>query len=171
MAQSSQPHKIAVLVFVSLADGRLLLLRRAKSPNRGLWSPIGGKLETETGESPFECARRETAEEIGLQVNDEDLHLFAIIAEKAYEGQGHWLLFLFNCKVPCPSLPPPGPEGEFAAFHRSEIDRLPLPDTDRIALWPLYDQERNGFCCLRADCAKPGSPVLQVEQRIPAGRS
>ena len=56
------PYKIAVLVFLENAAGDHLLLLRAKPPNLGSWSPIGGKLETATGESPFECAVRETAE-------------------------------------------------------------------------------------------------------------
>jgi len=49
------PYKLAVLVFVENTAGEHLLLLRAKPPNLGVWSPIGGKLETATGESPFEC--------------------------------------------------------------------------------------------------------------------
>ena len=52
-----------------------------------------------TGESPFECAVRETREETGLEVATDDLHLFSIIAEKAYEGQSHWLMFLSGPKA------------------------------------------------------------------------
>ena len=51
-------YKIAVLVFLENAAGEHLLLLRAKAPNLGAWSPIGGKLETAVGESPFECAVR-----------------------------------------------------------------------------------------------------------------
>ena len=58
-------HKLAVLVFMENAAGEHLLLLRAKPPNLGVWSPIGGKLETALGESPFECAVREVAEETG----------------------------------------------------------------------------------------------------------
>ena len=57
------PFKISVLVFVKDKNGRLLLIRRAKEPNKDCWSPIGGKLEMVGGESPFECAVRETKEE------------------------------------------------------------------------------------------------------------
>jgi 8-oxo-dGTP diphosphatase len=160
------PYKIAVLVFVHDAQGRQLLLRRAKSPNQGLWSPIGGKLEMSTGESPFECACRETQEEIGLTVEDSDLHLFAMIAEKSYEGSGHWLLFLFDCRKPCPHLPPPGPEGSFAYHTRSEIEELDLPHTDRAALWPIFDRHRDGFVSLRADCAPRDTLRVIVEQSM-----
>jgi 8-oxo-dGTP diphosphatase len=163
------PHKISVLVFLRDAAGRHLLIERARSPNAGLWSPVGGKLETGWGESPHECAARETREETGLEVRIADLHLFAMIAERAYEGGAHWLMFLFDCRRKVRGLPPPIEEGRFAFHSRQEIDALPLPETDRAALWPVYDRHRDGFVALRADCT-PGGPLkVIVEQRI-AGR-
>ena len=99
-------HRTAVLVFMENAQSELLLLLRAKPPNLGVWSPPGGKLETTLGESPFECAARETREETGIVAGPEDFHLFAMISEKAYEGEAHWLLFLFRLKRPVTSLPP-----------------------------------------------------------------
>jgi 8-oxo-dGTP diphosphatase len=157
-------YKVAVLVFVENEAGEHLLLLRSKAPNRGVWSPIGGKLEMDRGESPFECAQRETEEEIGLRTERRDLRLFAMIAEKAYEGQSHWLLFLFRCLRPISALPPAISEGSFGFFPRSAIDALPIPETDRTALWPVYDAYRDGFAALKADCA-PGKPVkIEIEQ-------
>lgn len=157
-------YKIAVLVFIENPAGEHLLLLRAKAPNLGRWTPIGGKLETATGESPFECAVRETAEETGHAVTTADLHLFGLIAEKAYEGESHWLLFLFRCTRPIHDLPPAMAEGRFGFFSRAAIDALPLPDTDRTALWPIWDRYRHGFVALRADCA-PDQPLhLAIEQ-------
>jgi 8-oxo-dGTP diphosphatase len=161
------PYKIAVLVFLENAAGEHLLLLRAKPPNLGVWSPIGGKLETAIGESPFECAVRETQEETGFKVLQKDLHLFAMIAEKAYEGESHWLLFLFRCKKPIPALPNDITEGRFGFFGRAAIDALPIPETDRVALWPTYDRYRDSFVALRADCA-PGRPLrVEIEQVTP----
>jgi 8-oxo-dGTP diphosphatase len=94
VSAANLPYRIAVLVFLEDISGRHLLMLRAKPPNQGIWSPIGGKLETATGESPHECAVRETREETRHEVTTADLHLFGMIAEKAYEGQSHWLLFL-----------------------------------------------------------------------------
>jgi len=162
-------HKLAVLVFVENAAGEHLLLLRAKPPNLGVWSPIGGKLETAHGESPFECAVRETHEETGLAVTPADLHLFALIAEKAYEGESHWLMFLFRCRKPIGALPPPITEGRFGFFSREAVRQLAVPETDRNALWPIYDQYRDRFVALRADCA-PGQPVrIEIEEITPAG--
>jgi 8-oxo-dGTP diphosphatase len=157
-------YKIAVLVFLENAQGEHLLLLRTKAPNKGVWSPVGGKLETGIGESPFECAVRESREETGMAAAPGDLHLFAMIAEKAYEGDSHWLLFLFRCKKPVPGLPPDIAEGRFGFFTRAAIGELPIPETDRTALWPIYDRYRDGFVALKADCA-PGRPVrVEIEQ-------
>lgn len=167
MSVAGFPYKIAVLVFLENEAGQQLLLHRAKAPNRGNWSPIGGKLEVATGESPFECAARETFEETGFAIRPADLHLFAMIAEKAYEGQSHWLLFLFRCKRPIPELPPDMEEGRFGFFSRSELDRLALPETDRTALWPIFDKYQDKFVAMRVDCA-PGRPLdVVIEQIVP----
>jgi 8-oxo-dGTP diphosphatase len=161
-------YKIAVLVFLENTAGDHLLLLRAKPPNLGVWSPIGGKLETSVGESPFECAVRETQEEIGLEITTADLHLFAMIAEKAYEGETHWLMFLFRCRRPITTLPPEILEGQFGFFSRHAIDALPIPETDRRALWPIYDRYRDRFVALKADCA-PHQPVrVEIEEITPA---
>lgn len=58
----------AVAVAVFDADGRVLLLRRADSGN---WTLPGGTMEMD--ESLVECARREVAEECGLDVRIESL--------------------------------------------------------------------------------------------------
>lgn len=164
MSTPALSYKIAVLVFLENQAGQQLLMLRAKPPNLGVWSPIGGKLETAQGESPFECAVRETWEETGHRVNAADLHLFAMIAEKAYEGQAHWLMFLFRCRKPLASLPPDIAEGKFGFFTRAEVDQLPLPETDRSALWPIYDRYRDRFVALKADCA-PGRPIaVEIEE-------
>ncbi|MBI5768170.1 MAG: NUDIX domain-containing protein [Verrucomicrobia bacterium] len=168
MSNSPLSYKLAVLVFLENHAGQHLLLLRAKAPNLGVWSPIGGKLETAHGESPFECAIRETHEETGHIVTAADLHLFAMIAEKAYEGQSHWLMFLFRCKKPLTARPPDISEGKFGFFTRAEIDSIPLPETDRNALWPIYDRYRDRFVSLRADCA-PGKPIhVEIEEITPA---
>jgi len=164
MASPSLSHRIAVLVFLENTTRQQLLMLRAKPPNLGVWSPIGGKLETAQGESPFECAARETFEETGLQVSVRDFHLFAMIAEKAYEGQSHWLMFLFRCLRPIGEMPPAIPEGRFGFFSRQAIDELPIPETDRAALWPIFDRHGDHFVALRADCT-PGRPVrIEIEE-------
>ncbi|MGF1447991.1 MAG: NUDIX domain-containing protein [Opitutales bacterium] len=164
-AASGLPFRISTLIFLRNAAGELLLLERRKAPNLGCWSPIGGKLEMAQGESPFECAAREVGEEAGLAVTLADLHLFGMISEKGYEGSGHWLLFLFDCRKPLPTLPPAFDEGHLAFFERPAVDGLRIPETDRQLIWPLYDERRDAFTVLRADCNPANNLNITVEER------
>jgi len=159
------PYKISVLVFLREARGRHLLIKRSKAPNMGCWSPIGGKLEMALGESPFECAIRETKEEAGLEVSEKDLHLFGYIAEKNYEGGGHWLMFLFDCRKILPALPADGDEGEFAFFTREEINSLAIPPSDKILVWPWHDSHSKSFVALRAAWETELPMDVVVEQK------
>ena len=65
------------------------------------------------------------------------------------------------------ALPHEISEGRFGFFTRAAIDALPIPETDRNALWPIYDRYRDRFVALRADCA-PGKPVqVDIEEITP----
>ena len=161
------PFKISTLVFVRNPAGDHLLIQRRKAPNLGCWSPIGGKLDMHTGESPYECARREVMEEIALELADDDLHCFGYISEKSYEGTGHWLMFLFDCKRRLQTLPPNIDEGRFAFFSRAAIDSLQIPESDRTLLWPYYDDCAHGFVGLRANCDPRGQLHLVEELKLP----
>ncbi|MEM8550248.1 MAG: NUDIX domain-containing protein [Verrucomicrobiota bacterium] len=158
------PFRISVLLFIHNPAGELLLIERRKVPNMGCWSPIGGKLEMDCGESPFECAIREAKEEAGMELTEGDLHLFGMVSEKGYEGTGHWLMFLFDIKKPLTYLPETIDEGRMAFYTRAQVDTLKLPETDRILLWPYYDSHRTRFLAMRADCHTAGSPQIVVEE-------
>lgn len=63
----SPVHKIRVVAAVAERGGRFLVCRRpAHKRHGGLWEFPGGKLEP--GESPQAAARRELAEELGVEV-------------------------------------------------------------------------------------------------------
>ena len=118
------PYKIATLLYCFNERDEILLLERAQEPNRGLWSPCGGKLKMDIGESPYACACREAHEEIGMELRASDLHLAGLISEHGYQGQTHWLMFLFEVKVKLKTLPPPMSEGRFEFFPREKISSL-----------------------------------------------
>ncbi|MEV1293346.1 NUDIX domain-containing protein [Pseudonocardia sp. NPDC049635] len=65
MTDSSR-HIACVGGIVHDPDGRLLLVRRANEPGRGLWSVPGGRVEP--GEDERAAVVRELAEETGLTV-------------------------------------------------------------------------------------------------------
>jgi len=160
-------HKISTLVILQNSQKEFLLLKRAKSPNKGYWSPIGGKLDTAHGESPHQCAVRETLEETGFEIETSDLHLFAMAAEQAYEDKNHWLLFIFHCIKPIDFTPPAISEGHFDFFSRQEIDTLSIPKTDQKLLWEIFDEHRNGFVALSAACSPAHDLQIRLEESLP----
>lgn len=118
----------------------------------------------DTGESPFECALREAREEAELTLSEKDLHLFGMIAEKNYESATHWLMFLFDCKKRIDRLPRNIPEGDFDFHAPDAIDHIPVPETDRIALWPAYFKYQNRFVSMRADCDPASEIQIAIEE-------
>src|ERR1035437_3564522 len=101
------PYKLATLLYCFNEQDDVLLLERAQEPNLGLWSPCGGKLHTDIGESPYACACREASEELGVALSPSDLHLTGLVSEHGYQGQSHWLMFLFEVKRRLTRLPAP----------------------------------------------------------------
>jgi 8-oxo-dGTP diphosphatase len=151
------PYKIATLLYCFNQQDEILLMERTKEPNRGLWSPCGGKLDTKTGESPYACACREAFEELGLTITAADLHLTGLVSEHGILGQAHWLMFLFEVKTLLETVPPPHREGRFAFFTKAAINSLNVPATDLEQIWPLFWKHRGGF--FAAHCrTTPGQP-------------
>ncbi len=151
---SGLPYKIAVLCYLFDRDGRVLLLHRRKPPNLELYSPIGGKLEQSVGESPASCAVREILEETGLEIGLTRLHLTGIVSESGYEGQAHWLMFLYEVLGPVDVAQTTFDEGVLEWHDPRSIDNLPLPQTDREVIWPLFWQYRGKFFSVHIDCGR-----------------
>lgn len=159
------PYKLACLCDLRDARGRVLLIRRKKSPNLGLCSPIGGKLDMHTGESPAQCAQREILEEAGIHVPLDRLHLGGLIAETAFEGEGHWLLFYYRVLGPVEVEERDMREGRLEWFEHDAIADLPLPETDRQVIWPLI-RANEGPAALGGDPhARPGFFVVHIDCR------
>lgn len=157
------PYRIACLCDLRDQDGRILLLRRIRTPNQGLCSPIGGKLDVAHGESPAQCAQREILEEAGIHVPIERLHLIGMVSEAAFEGSGHWLMFVYRVLGPVEVEPRDMREGRLDWFDLDGLDALPLPETDRKIIWPLIRKAeattgpggRPGFFAVHIDCTGP----------------
>ena len=166
------PYKIAVLCDLRDAEGRILLIRRAKAPNFGLCSPIGGKLDMETGESPAQCARREIMEEAAIEGDSGGLKRAGMISEASFEGQGHWLIFWYTVLGPVEVEAQTIREGSLEWHRPEDLDALPLPETDRRVIWPLVtdhvpDQRGpRGFFAVHIDCSD-GQIRWTVEQTAP----
>ncbi len=159
--------QISTLLYAFDAADRVLLLSRAREPNRGLWSPPGGKIEP--GEAPHLGARREAAEELGLDLDPSDLHLAGLVSEAAPPGGTHWLMFLYEVRPRLARVPPPIGEGAFAFFHRAEIDGLELPSTDREFIWPQFWRHRGGFFAAHCEMHPSGGATWQLLESRTAG--
>jgi 8-oxo-dGTP diphosphatase len=158
------PHKISTLLYGFNERDETLLLQRKRPPNQGLWSPCGGKLNTAEGESPHACGCREALEETGLRLKPTDLHLTGLVSEYGYEGQAHWLMFLFEIKPRLHALPPPHAEGVFGFFPKAALKDLALPSTDRDFIWPLFWRNRGGFFAAHCHCHEQGRFSWALEQ-------
>lgn len=155
--------RIGTLLYFRDELGRLLLIRRKRPPNLGLWCAVGGKLEMATGESPYECAVREAAEEVGVELETRDLALRCILSEKDYEGTGHWLMFVYQVTAPLKSLPRQIEEGEFRFFERVALEGASMPELDRRILFERIFQDEKSLHLLRSDGAT--SPLVE-ESRV-----
>jgi len=171
-ALTTLPYKIACLCDLRDEQGRVLLLHRIKEPNKGMCSPIGGKLDMASGESPAQCARREIHEEAGIDVPIERLQLIGLISERAYEGKTNWLIFYYRVLGSVQVQSGVMGEGELAWHEPSELEKLPIPDTDRKIIWPLVRRVeaaatpdgRPGFFAVHIDCDARGTLSWTVEQ-------
>ena len=144
-----------MLCYLYDEDNRLLLLRRNKEPNKEKYSPIGGKLEASIGESPHACAIREIHEESGVVVGPCDIRLSGMLAETAYEGETHWLIFLYEVtrtiavdEITTMDID----EGTLEWVPVDEVVAKNIPNTDRNIIWPLVKQHRGGFFAIDIDC-------------------
>lgn len=104
----------------------VLLLKRNRMPQRGLWTAPGGKLEQ--GESPDECVIREVQEETGLLITAPELRAVVTIYDRDYPI--HWLLFIYKCESFSGDLRPHTEEGELRWITLDDLDAYPRPYAD-----------------------------------------
>ena len=108
-------------------DGEVLLIRRGKAPNHGMWSLPGGAQEV--GEPAENAARRELMEETGVTVGT--LHLAAHVDSITHDPDGrvryHYTIIDFAARWQ--SGTPLG------ASDAAEARFVPLADIAAYNLW------------------------------------
>lgn len=75
-----------------IQEGRLLLVRRAHEPQKGMLDIPGGYCQPQ--EHPEEACKRELREELGVEIEITDLH--GVYAPTPYEYQGN---IQYNCDL------------------------------------------------------------------------
>ncbi|MEO6694458.1 MAG: NUDIX domain-containing protein [Ignavibacteria bacterium] len=127
--------KLATLLYIINTRGEYLLMKRLKSPNKGLMSPPGGKLDIISAESPLDCSIREAFEECHLTTCASDWKLRGILTEKDYPDIGNIMIFLMELKFFIDILPKACNEGEFFFIHPDDFNKYEIPVTDKLFLW------------------------------------
>jgi 8-oxo-dGTP diphosphatase len=96
MAISDQPNRPQLAVSaVIFRDGKVLLVRRARSPGKGFYSLPGGRVEF--GESLHTALTREVDEETGLRIEILGLAGWREVLPSA-AGGGHYLIMSFAAR-------------------------------------------------------------------------
>lgn len=117
------------------ADRAVLLLRRARPPQQGLWSAPGGKMHF--GEAPDECVVREFLEETGLHLQQPQLRAIVTVVDTAWPI--HWLLFIYRAEQHTGTLATTD-EGELRWVPLDALADYPRPYADQQH-WPHIQQE------------------------------
>jgi 8-oxo-dGTP diphosphatase len=121
-------HKQPAVLNILKNDNRLLLLKRLKEPNKGKFTPIGGKLDP--FESPYAAVIRETREETGILVTD--IRYCGIMVETSPTNY-NWICFTYLSEIDFLD-PPECSEGELVWINYAELLKVPTPATD----WHIY---------------------------------
>jgi len=113
---------VAVGGLVFDADGRVLLVERAKPPGKGLWTVPGGRLER--GETLAQAVAREIREETGLVA---EVGPLVCVAERIADDY-HFVILDYLARVIGGTLAA-GSDARAARFvDDAELARLPATD-------------------------------------------
>lgn len=108
----------------------VLMLRRERPPQQGMWSAPGGKMNM--GEAPDDCVLREIYEETGLRITRPELRAVVTVFDAAWPI--HWLLFIYRTSHFSGDLCP-SDEGELRWISLDALDSYPRPYAD-CQYWP-----------------------------------
>ena len=133
--------KQTTLVYIE-KNGKYLLIHRTKKQgdeNRDKWIGIGGKFES--GESPFDCIRREMLEETGLVPSSLQYRGIVTFVSDLY---GTEYMHLFKCQEFTGEQKLISDEGILQWIDKKHLLELPMWEGDRIFL-SLLDSECRFF--------------------------
>lgn len=117
-------HKQPAVLCILRSGDRYLLLKRYKDPNKGMYTPVGGKINP--FESPRAAAMRETGEETGIRIRD--ARYCGVLVESS-PVEYNWICFVYIADVD--RQEPPGcNEGVLEWISPADMLKIPTPMTD-----------------------------------------
>lgn len=119
-------------------NGHTLLLRKNSGGNLGKWIGVGGHMEE--NESPWDCIRREVAEETGMTLHSARFCGIVTFVSDCWEGEQMFLFTSDDFSGETGECD----EGELRWIADEEMDALPTWEGDRIFL-RLLQQGETGF--------------------------
>jgi len=123
---------VGVVVFNN--DQQIVLVKRGKEPNKGLWAIPGGGVEL--GEPVRETAIREVREECNIEIELTDLLGVVDLILKDNDGkiQYHYILIDYLAKYKGGELTPQSDVSEAAWFKQYQIEQLDIPEVTKKIL-------------------------------------
>ncbi len=129
-----RPIYLRILCFIRDGD-RVLLIRRRKPPNEGLYNALGGKIEPH--EDPYDAVLREVHEESGLRIREPRLRAIITVITRTTGAQ--WVLFAFvAARPPDPPDPIATDEGDLRWVPLAEVAGLPVVSDIPLMLPHLF---------------------------------
>ncbi len=111
---------------VIIEDGRILLVKRANEPNKGKWSVPGGLVRV--GESLIDALKREIQEEIGVEIEVDDV---ACVSEEIFRNgrvRFHYVIIDFFARITKGNVRPGSDAAEIRWVPIQEVDKIDAVD-------------------------------------------
>lgn len=140
ISKHDKRFKLTTLCYVE-QDGKYLMLYRNKKKldqSEGKWLGVGGKLED--GESPVECAVRETYEETGLKL--EKIYYRGMVTFVSDECENE-MMYLYTSDTFSGEVNEVCSEGELKWIPKDKVLELPAWEGDKHFLKPLIEGEKD----------------------------
>ena len=122
---------------IVIRDDTLLMVRRGREPNQGLWSIPGGRVEP--GEYLSDAIRREVKEETGL-----DVEIGALVGILEVPGDDHYVILDYSATASATDEPVPGDDAD-------EVKWVPLDDVSSLDCTPRFVETLTAWGVLVSD--------------------
>jgi 8-oxo-dGTP diphosphatase len=139
MMRQTEGYKQPAVLVILKANNQFLLLKRKKEPNKGKYTPVGGKLDP--FETPYKAAIRETFEETGIEVTN--MKYCGLMVETS-PIKYNWICFVYLSEIDY-QTPPECNEGKLDWIPITNLSEIPTPATDKYIYHYVADSKNFMF--------------------------